>query len=735
MTARAGAAVRVLDIRDQGPDLSFLDKLDKSTAHRQGLADRVVVIDSTDTLLDNHSRFQRLVSLTHVRAVICVAVGPLAREGQIALRQSAALGTAGVTLWVGDEWGSRWAGGTDRPHPITADGPQSLPDLIAALDNPQVFDEVFDVVRTIPHQAVCPGLSVVYPTVAAGELRFLRTAALDELMEHSRSATPWPPAPAPTRWRDPVDPRRDLITAESPVGRSRRELRGVLAAVGSAAAALPGFGALLTGEPRVDPARIATAAEEHLDRVEELLVQLDRQSTGQGGADRLSRLGVPAVDPSDNPALSENLRTLVRTGLRTGHSLRDLATHLRRVSNQSVPEGSAAARAEVAALRQNLLAGMRTPEPPEVWPLPASVLGGGAAPSTLLTTWITGSVLPGLLVGLVWVVLVALFLARLPGRSTTAWSPRNRLLLAGTVPVVAIALGVGAALPPAGGATPAGLVVTLVALAVALGGTGLAWRYTVSGWLRGLRLAEAGRTLAHIESTVDDRVRDYVRTFEHRRRLSDSALLLASGITELARLYAERVARDRERDPAAHGAAAAELLEVLRGDLISLTMRALDNYLNAIGTDAPLATDPARLAAEANRDLTDYHAFLDAHSIHAQPPMVEDSAARESLTLALWRRSDAGRRVLRSDGRDELVQLCEAGDIRALNVSWTDVRVVRFAPALVQRVLLGTADVDVVTTDTDMIGVLRLMPLAAGRVVYEHPVVTTNSEDPEGRYA
>jgi hypothetical protein len=34
-----------------------------------------------------------------------------------------------------------------------------------------------------------------------------------------------------------------------------------------------------------------------------------------------------------------------------------------------------------------------------------------------------------------------------------------------------------------------------------------------------------------------------------------------------------------------------------------------------------------------------------------------------------------------------------------------------------------------------MIGVLRLMPLAAGRVVYEHPVVTTNSEDPEGRYA
>ncbi|MFL6118861.1 hypothetical protein [Actinophytocola sp.] len=725
MSEGAGAPVRVLDIRDDGPDLWLLDKLDKSTAHREGLTDRVVVIDRTESLMDNHIRYQRLVSLTHVRAVICVAVGPLARGGDIALRQSAAFAAAGVTLWVGDEWGSRWAGGSERPRPITPDGTPTLPDLIAVLSSPRVFDEVFTTVRQVPHQAVCPGLAVVHPSVSAEELRFLRTQALDDLVQHTTATTAWPPAPAAPRDGEPVDPVRDVIATDSPLGRSRRESGRAVKEVTAAAAELPRLGTMVFGGGRVDPTVVAAALDAHLDRVDELLAQLDRHATGQGGPDQLRKLGVPAADHSDNPTLAEVLRRSVLTGLGAGHSLRDLAVHLRGVANKTVSEGTAAARAEVASMRNGVPGATRAPTPPAVWPSPMAPVAATAALTGSAAAWLSSSFPVGVAVGLVWVVLTTLLLFRLPGL------PPAGAARAGWV-AVAMLLGlcgaayVGTRLPWAV-APPTSVVVAGVgiALAAAVCATGLAWRHVTTGWLRGLRLADVRRLLTRATALVDDQVRDHVRTWEHRRRLADAALLLASGATELARLYTDRVTRDRAQGATAHGPVAAELLSVLHGDLVELTMRALADYLHAIGTDTPLTTDPARLADTARRDLTEYHAFLDAHSVHAQPPMITGTAPRESLSRVLWRRSDDGRRVLCGDGREELTQLCEAGDIRALNVSWHDTRVLRFAPAHAQRVLLATgAPLDVVTTDTDLVGMVRLVPLASGRVVHEHPVVT-----------
>jgi hypothetical protein len=45
--------VLVLDIRDPGPDQSFMDNLTKVEAHRIGLVDRIVVVDNTHTLVGN----------------------------------------------------------------------------------------------------------------------------------------------------------------------------------------------------------------------------------------------------------------------------------------------------------------------------------------------------------------------------------------------------------------------------------------------------------------------------------------------------------------------------------------------------------------------------------------------------------------------------------------------------------------------------------------------------------
>lgn len=709
----------VLDIREQGPDLSFLDKLDKRTAHRLGVVDRVVLLDNTGSLVGNHDRYQRLVSLSHVRAVVCVAVGPIDVDGEVVLRQSSALGTTGVTLWVGDEWGSRWAGGTDRPHPITED-PPNLPDLTAALRSPQVFDRVVAVVRQVPHQTVCPGLAVVRPTVSADELRHLRAAALDDLVDHDTAVHPWPLPPVPARADAPVDPARDLISPDSRLWQGRAAVRRAVRSTLDAAAGAPGFQGLLSGRPRVAPAALGQAFSAHLADLDELLDGLERAATGTGGG-RLDRLGVPPADPPRHPELAEDLRALVRVELRAGRSLRGLATHLRRLSNQE--ESSGSARAELAGLRATLEHRLRAPAPPPLWPGPLAVVSALAALTTAATVWLAGSALAGAGVGLLWTVLVALLAWRLPGRSSL--TPEH-LLAVGAAPLAALAGAlVGSLLPAADVPTAGATLVTGAALAIAVATVLALWRHVVTTWVKGLRLDEAGQIAGRIESIVDERVREHVRTLTHRRRLVDAALLLASGSAELARLYGERAAADRAGGSVVPRGPVPELAAVLRGDLVELVVRSLERYLTAIGADSPLATESQALVAEAARDLRDYDEHLDARGIHSPPPMVTDNPARDLLRLALWQRSDDARRVLRSDGREELAQLCQIGDIRALNVAWRDVTVLRFAPAAVQRIVLGdTASADIITTETDMIGVLRLVPMSAGRVAHEHPTHT-----------
>ncbi|SMD27609.1 hypothetical protein [Kibdelosporangium aridum] len=728
MTSHSEPPVRVLDIRHDGPDVSFLDKLDRVTAQRRGLVDRVVVIDNTESLLDNHIRFQRLVSLRQVRAVICVAVGPI-DDDEVALRQSAALQAAGVTLWVGDEWGSRWAGGTDRPRPIT-DGPPALPDLIMALSDKGVFDEVFEAVRLVPYQTACPGLDVIRPAADADELRFLRAKALDEFVRHSLTGPVLPPTPV--QRHDPDQPH-SVIAAGSPLEESRQALRRAIDAMASAAAAAPGFQALLTGRPRVDTAATVAAFDNHLAQINELLTLLDNESAGQVSAQRLARAGIPPAEPPDNPALATELRELVATGLRDGRSLRDLAADLRRISNQSGIEGSGQARAELTAVAGRLPSRTYGPAGPAIWPLPMAAMTVLTGLTTAATTWLTSSNLVGGGTGLAWAALTALFVWRLPG-----WVPsgQRRLDWAAIAcgPVIAAAGVLAGTLLPSVDVPVAGDVIVVAAtVALAFGVTVAAWRHTIGRWTRTLRVVQTRELAARVWSIVDKRIRDRGRSLRRGQRLSDATLLLASGVNTLDRVFGDWAARDRVPEQTSHGTAMAELLTVLRGDLASLAMRALEDYLLVIGTDLPLTTTaPDALRATVERDLTEYQDFLDRHGVHNRPPMVDESSAREALSRALWR-SDAGRRLLRSDGREELVQLCQTGDVRMLNVAWNDVHVLRFAPAAVQHIVLdGPASADVIATGLDMIGLLRLVPLGAGRVVHEQPTYTDPDRPMDG---
>ena len=715
-------AVQVLDIRDGGPDLSYLDKLDPASAHRLGLPGRIVVVDTTGNLLVHHDRYQRLLSLPHVRAVVCVAVGPIDDGGRgISLRQSAAFRAGGVTLWVGDERGSRWAGGSARPEPVV-DGPDVLSDLIGALSDGEVFDEVYETVRQVPYQTACPGLDIVRPPLDDADLLLVRREVLATLAEHSVPGLPPPAAPLPPRAGARLEPALDVVVPGSPLAKDRQALRQAVESAVTAAKAVARPSGLLRTGTGADTTRIHTAFDTRLARIDEMLTLMDGRQTGHSEAE-LSRLGVPAADPADHRRLAGQLRELVRTELTRGRSLRDLSANLRALANRNMAPDHQKFRGELASLHRHL-APARIRLRRSHWLAPAAALAVltalCAGVVTALASWPGGAG-----VAVAGLVLSAAFAVRAPGLP-----PRAPLaLLIGTSAAAAAGLLAGALPSRAGDGSPAGVLSVAAALAVLVAGASAAWHHTSAKWLAELRLAETREAVERVEALVEGKVAEHVRGVAHRRRLADAALALAADTGKLAGLYRARAGSQ----PAARGGSPSDVLPdlvpVLREDLISLVLQALEDHLTAVGTEATLTAAPENIVATAELELSEYEKFLATHGIYRTPPVVDKNGAREHLSLGFWQRSDAAARVLRTDGRTEFVQLCRIGDIRALDIAWRSVRVLRFAPETARRALRVAGDESVLTTESEVVGALRLVPLGAGRVVHEHPAATTDEGD------
>jgi hypothetical protein len=729
MTESGKADVLVLDIRVSGEDSAWLDGLTLDNAHETDVADRVVVVDNARSLVGNHARYQRLSGLGQVRAIICVAVGRMGvDDGVLALRQSAALGPVGVTLWVGDPHGSEWAGGSGRPRPVSAATEPALRDLLAAVTAKEVFDEVFERVREVPHQVVCPGLEVLYPAVGPAELRSLRLNALLGLTKSDPVASQLPLTP---HARPDAGSARTTLLPGSPLAQSRTAVWQHLGKATRAMSSLASPGGLFGGSRVAGRAAVRPVSElgEVLDHHARLAGSvsdlLDRQGvTGTGGAN-LAELGVPMPDEADQPALAAELRDLVATELRNGRSLPDLAVELRKLANRQAPQGGGATTRRLAELSGTAVpAGLRTPGSAALWPWPMATVLPVVSATCAGATWLhTVGIAVGLISAL-WVGLTALLVSRRP--VTDSGSTRTSMLtMAAVVLSSAAGMAVGIALPPAPVIPAAGLAVAVAgAVLLAIGTVVLAWRHAVGGWVRLFALDRVGSTEDELEALLDKAIRDQTGAFTHRSALADAALLLASGIFDVSAVFADtaKLAGARpEPDKRVPGGASAELFKVLHRDLVSLAVQALDPYLADIRTHAELAVDADRVTHQTTAALTEYHAYLDSHSIHSQPSMVDDAEPRRELSVALWRRSDAGRRILTSDGRGSLTQLCRAGDLRLLNRTWSAVAVLRFGPAHVQRALLDSTDSEIVLIDADMVGVLRLVPLAAGRVLHIQP--------------
>ena len=693
------ADVDVVDLRPGSASGTTLDAL---TA-----ASRVVVVDRSEHAGDNHAHYQRIATIGQVREILLVLVGPIAtdEDGRAVLRQSAMLGAQSTTLWVGDERGSRWEGGTDHGRQPESDAADAVEDLLEVLRSRRVFDEVVGLVRRIPFQAACPALDVVHPSVRPAELTSLLRRALRQLsgVDDGPAAADEPTPPV-------VATAAAAVTPGSRLDQARSAARQRLAAAVRATADLrrwngpwsPGGAATRDLVAAAD-----TAVERHRTLALEAVALAERLPVPDDAA--LEAVGVPRPHPVDHGAVAAAMRGLLESRLHGG-SLPLVGRSLRQLANRQAHHD-----ADTRAVAARVV--LEQPVPKTAWPAVLAVLPVALATCFIAAGQPSAGTIAGPALAVLWLGLAAVLLSRRPpGGPPTAPAVGGVAVAAAAGTALGLLGPVWPALPTAGEAA----VVTACAL-VPFAALGALWRAQVDRWTASLALAAGQALTDRLAVLVDRSVVTRQATADLRRRTADAALLLAGGCDDVRDVFAATCADGPvdEEPPTGHHH---DLLEVIHRDLELIGTAALEDCLDAIASGAPLTADAGLVASRA-RDLTkEYVEYLGRSGVHRRPP-VGDADARRDLEAAFWEDSAHARRVLKATGREEMRQLCHVADLRRLNSDWSGVGVVRFAPEHV-RDLFGVMGEEIVDTDRDVVGVLRLVPLRPGVVRRVQPTAS-----------
>lgn len=710
-----------VDIRPGGADQHVLGLRARAELGELAPDGRLVVVDAVDTLVAHHEFFVRLAAA--VRHVVCVAVGPVATAAGFALRQSAAVTTPWVTVWVGDERGFLWAGGSDEGS-TSREPTASFADLLAVLGEPRLFDAVVAGAGQARHQTVSPGLDIVTPATSGATLRTLLKAALREVTGPGDGGPAAPLEPAEvTR---PADRLRGTVPAQAPLAAARGVARQCLAEAAEAVAGLRGSAGLVGStdgrtvwQQLVDA---GTALAEHEARARAAVTGLAARKGGSGPDPEVAAF--PEPDPVDHAGLADRLRTAVGSALGEGRPLREVVAALEALSRQRTASPFAAAAARIEGLDvPRAVAGLLRPPPARHSRGAVAALAVGAAAATFGAALLPGPGVAGAAaVGLVWVLVAALLAARRPAGPGPA-TPGVALpaVVAGGA-VLGVLTGLFAAGGPVAGVpVGAALAVDVGLGALAVGAGAVVWRRTVSAWVLALDLTAAQRADLALRDAVDDLLSGPYRREAERSRLQEAADLLAVGLGDVQTAYEEWEA-GLSAATLADTSATATLTAVVRGDLAAMAVAALDGYLADIASGAPLRGSRTAVAASVAALAEPYGRYIDQGGIHKPPPVATDPALRKELEGALWRRALGERpSFVEDDPRATMTQFCLRDERRALDPSWRGIQHVRFAPEQAQRQLLGAVAEDVLASGAGVVGVLRLVPLRSGAVQHVQP--------------
>ncbi len=676
---------------------------------------RIVVVTDTADLAEDFAEFGHLY--VERLNVICVVVGATAKTDSGAqLRLPAVLAQDGsAVLWVGDPRGVVWSPDLVRGLPPAADARAGLDELVEALTIRDVFDEVVERARKIPHATASPGLHTVSGYIEPGQVAAAVWQAVPRLTAQSGVVDiVTPPVP-----EDRPDDTGFVIEG-SELDRAWGDAARHARYADESVRRLSGWAGLLGLEDATAARHAVVAAGHELDAFADVVRTAaeeisTRTRTGGSSSVALSDLGLPPKLPVEPEEVAGRLRTRVSDELRGGRSLTELAAGLRGGATWLAPGGARQIDRRLAEAYPAELAGrLKEPAAFRRWVVPPVALflaALGIGVSALLPDpfWWLGPVL-----GLAWVFGVL----RVSLSRPRVGEPTLVRVLPAVAHAVAVTAGVvGARLvpfsPPVELVAPV-TVAAVVGLAVLLG---VSWRRAVVEWRSALATADAEPAANRIRAVLEDLVDRGWRQADRLRFWSDAMRTVAGALDDAAGVLRDIAA---EGDPEPVVVENPLVAPVVADDLADLALEVLVPCWTGLASRRGLETVGLGVGDRVRQLFGEYRMHLADRGVQAAPAFGRADGNRELLISETLRRVPEMQAVTQRTGREEMRQLCAPRDLAELRHEAKDIQIVRFAPLPAQPHLAESA-VDALletcwTASTLAAGVVRLVPLR-GEVV------------------
>jgi len=726
-------------------------------------ASRLLVIDDADRLVEHGELVGDLIATGAVEHSLILALGR-PHGGKLVLPR---IGDERAVLWASDLLGLGWSPG--RPGRILGDdtddptGARNLTALLQALSIPTVFDRVLTTTRGQRWRAATPAMHLVLGRVDRTSLDNARGYAISHFTEavpggsgvlipqrsmdvgrllsgratldFAEISTIMDPAGRGLLQQANDNAQAHLLAAQELVRFLREEPRGPLRP-------LPDGSSRPAGE--LIWSQLAGAGTHLRERVR-LLTDAFREIGGSEGIAapqraQLADLGVQVVTvpPAEPGPVLEALRELTDTGLTAREPLAGVSRRLRELAERASPTGSAPRVPEIAQRCPERVYDVLLEPPRFPRRFVTGTLATGFLSTLLASLW---SPLPGTVLGLLaggvttWLA-TALFRRRPIPQPLRDGDPRDlpkqTPLLVGLAAAAGLAVGLlvgGVALRP----EPVAGLLFLGAGLFLVPAPLLWWRGAVDTWAMSLRLPEAfGALQALDELLLQVALNDWVLA-NQRIRTATTASRLADVVDAARAALEERRPRPGPGGPSARTASRtramarrdgevplgidpdvgyrlsdrnSDLTQVLTGDVGWAVRAVLDQY----DAEDLWQAEPEDIDRTVRRDLADrldaYDEHLERRGPLADPPFRADPTRRLALARAVWKNSDALRR-LRTAGSDDigLLQLTGPDDLQLLNRQLGAAHLIRFVPDV------AGADGEEGTGSPDIAGLIRLVPL------------------------
>jgi hypothetical protein len=636
-----------------------------------------------------------------------------------------------------------WGAARDQPRPLRSQRRISLERFIAALEVPEVFDAVRLEARKLPGRAASPGLALFSGATDLEDLAEARASAVREL------TTAWPEQPVSADLRDALaklgaDPQQPTSAVLGPpVTLDRQQANEQLQRAEQSARAL-GSLRLLWAPDRpgqllaLAVVRAGEAAEQYRNTIGELLNRIDGQlRRGDTSVAQVVEMGVRQPFPLSPPAVVEGLRTAVHQRLAQEPSLATLGTQLRHEATTRQPQGCPHQLDELrrmGPLQREFPASKRWPIPLSVLPLVflTCAVASFAAPEGPLA-WVVGAAaalgwaMPGWLLLARWpcpqgergldgaaLAFVAYFLAGLLGTAAGVAAPRLFGLLTPSSLTRQLLI--------------AGVVVVVVVVVV------LSWLGAAKRLVNTLALPDLGTAIQRITNLAHEVVRDEWQPSERKRVVAGALNEAADGLLEISQTLRHANPPPPVQPPRATPddveagiprVLPAELLAIVRADLVALSMAALAPAWRA--TELGRRSDTGTYTWHTERLLAEYDAQVRRGGLMSLPTSGANGDLRSQLLVRMWSETPAARDAVRIRGAADMVQLCNGHQLSDLSGDG-EPSMVRFAPKSVRPILEpdhpdrgdGPQGLQVVwTTTAELAGALRLLPLRPAAICTE----------------